>query len=83
MLVMVGFLRRVAMTFADDNAGAVRLEHQFYAIGQACANACDMALEDGLAMQDVSYGKLQERLLSQGVILDASRVGVPSFADES
>ncbi|KAJ3545925.1 hypothetical protein NM208_g2265 [Fusarium decemcellulare] len=63
--------------------GAVRLEHQFYAIGQACANACDVALSNGLALQDVPYPALQERLATQGVILDASKVGVPSFADES
>ncbi|CAI4214321.1 unnamed protein product [Parascedosporium putredinis] len=31
---------------------AVRLEHQFYAIGQAAANACDIALRDGLSLQD-------------------------------
>ncbi|KAF4470246.1 Xanthan lyase [Fusarium albosuccineum] len=63
--------------------GAVRLEHQFYAIGQACANACDIALSNGLALQDVPYPALRERLATQGVILDASKVGVPSFADES
>lgn len=61
------------------DAGAVRLEHQFYAIGQACANACDIALRDGLAMQDVPYEALKERLLAQGVVIDASKVGVPSF----
>lgn len=79
---MVSPRRRVAVIFADKTVGAVRLEHQFYAIGQACANACDVALKAGLTMQDVPYDKLQERLLSQGVILDASKVGVPSFADE-
>ncbi|RSM08147.1 hypothetical protein CEP52_004873 [Fusarium oligoseptatum] len=63
--------------------GAVRLEHQFYAIGQACANACDIALSRGLAMQDVPYTELGGRLSAQGVVLDASKVGFPSFADES
>ncbi|RSL56200.1 hypothetical protein CEP54_008960 [Fusarium duplospermum] len=63
--------------------GAVRLEHQFYAIGQACANACDIALSKGLAMQDVPYTELGRRLSAQGVVLDASNVGVPRFADES
>ena len=64
-------------------AGAVRLEHQFYAIGQAVANASDIALRDGLATQDVPYKELRERLLHQGVALDATKVGVPSFPDES
>ncbi|KAE9578441.1 hypothetical protein CGCF415_v012742 [Colletotrichum fructicola] len=62
--------------------GAVRLEHQFYALGQACANACDIALEKDASVQDVPYGPLRARLLKQGVVLDASTVGVPSFGDE-
>lgn len=60
----------------------MRLEHQFYAIGQAAANACDIALEKGLAMQDVPYDALKERLKVQGVIIDATAVGEPSFSDE-
>lgn len=62
--------------------GAVRLEHQFYALGQACANACDIALERSLAVQDVPYVALQERLLSQGVVIDEASVGAPSFPGE-
>lgn len=60
----------------------MRLEHQFYALGQACANACDIALEKDALVQDVPYGPLRERLLKQGVVLDASIVGIPSFGDE-
>lgn len=63
--------------------GAVRLEHQFYAIGQASANACDIAISQGLAVQDVPYHILEERLVDQGVILDASKVGAPHFPDEA
>lgn len=62
--------------------GAVRLEHQFYALGQAAANACDMAIEKEIGLHDVSYESLRERLLGQGVVLNASLVGVPSFGDE-
>lgn len=68
-------------TYSRPYTGAVRLEHQFYALGQACANACDIALLNSLAMQDVPYVALQERLLSQGVILDETSGGVPSFPD--
>lgn len=60
----------------------MRLEHQFYAIGQACANACDLAIEKQSQLQDVSYDALRDRLLAQGVVLDASKVGAPVFADE-
>lgn len=58
------------------------MEHQFYAIGQACGNACDVALLGGLNLQDVPYDVLAARLESQGVILDATKVGAPSFEDE-
>lgn len=68
-------------TYSRPYTGAVRLEHQFYALGQACANACDIALLNSLAMQDVPYVALQERLLSQGVILDETSGGVPSFPE--
>ena len=59
--------------------GAVRLEHQFYAIGQACANACHVALEKDLAVQDVPYEAVGRAQRDQGVILDATSVGVPWF----
>ncbi|KAJ5368818.1 uncharacterized protein N7496_008578 [Penicillium cataractarum] len=62
--------------------GAVRIEHQFYELGQACANACDIALRESDALacvQDVSYEVLRERLLEQGAILDVSLVGKPDF----
>ena len=59
----------------------MRLEHQFHAIGQACANACDIAIREGIAVQDVPYAKLRERLEAGGVVLDAEEVGVPTFKD--
>lgn len=62
--------------------GAVRLEHQFYALGQAAANACDMAIEEEIGLHDVPYEPLKDRLLEQGVVLNASAVGVPSFGEE-
>ncbi|KAL3484023.1 FAD dependent oxidoreductase-domain-containing protein [Aspergillus germanicus] len=65
--------------------GAVRLEHQFYALGQAAANACDIALSLGSAelgthVQDVPYDVLRGRLLEQGAVIDASGVGKPDFS---
>lgn len=62
--------------------GAVRLEHQFYSIGQACANAADLAIEKDVPVQDVPYPALQARLLEQGVVIDATKVGAPIFPDE-
>ncbi|CAI7641133.1 unnamed protein product [Penicillium pancosmium] len=59
--------------------GAVRIEHQFYELGQACANVCDIALSDG-SVQDVPHSVLRERLLDQGAVLDVSLVGKPDFS---
>ncbi len=67
--------------FALTMTGAVRLEHQFYALGQACANACDIALEAAIPLQQVPYQQLRERMLQQGMILDVSKVGAPEFPD--
>ncbi|KAJ5106873.1 hypothetical protein N7456_003548 [Penicillium angulare] len=63
--------------------GAVRIEHQFYELGQACANACDIALKDPndhASVQDISYSVLRERLLEQGAVLDVFLVGKPDFS---
>lgn len=79
----VRFMMKIETTNTSGvHVGAVRLEHQFYAIGQACANACDIALSEGLVLQDVPYGPLRKRLLEQGVILDASEVGAPWFPED-
>jgi hypothetical protein len=70
---------------ADIGVGTVRLEHQFYALGQAAANACDIVLSLGSAelrthVQDVPYDALKERLLEQEAVIDASGVGKPDFS---
>lgn len=57
----------------------MRLEHQFYALGQAAANACDIAIGREVGLHDVPYEPLRDRLLEQGVVFDASLVGLPSF----
>ena len=62
--------------------GAVRIEHQFWEMGQACANACAIALaaSDGnFDVQDVPYDVLRGKLLEQVAILDVSLVGKPRF----
>lgn len=68
--------------FVADFLGAVRIEHQFYELGQACANACDIALAGSghMPVQDVPYKILRERLLDQGAVLDVSLVGKPDFS---
>ena len=76
------FLSATCPSSSHVGYGAVRLEHQFYAIGQACAEAADVAIRGGLAVQDVEYRELRERLVRGGVVLDAEGVGVPDFGGE-
>lgn len=71
------------LTKADFWLGAVRIEHQFYELGQACANACDIALahlDARMSVQDVPYDILRARLLDQGAVLDVHSVGKPDFS---
>ncbi|KAI5477375.1 hypothetical protein MNV49_006441 [Pseudohyphozyma bogoriensis] len=62
--------------------GAVRLEHQFYAMGQACGDAAAIALKGNLAVQDVPYEVLEQKLLAGGAKLDVTVVGAPTFPDD-
>ncbi|KAM0750551.1 hypothetical protein T439DRAFT_301459 [Meredithblackwellia eburnea MCA 4105] len=62
--------------------GAVRLEHQFYSIAQACAFAAQVALEKNVAVQDVPYEDLKPKLVKGGIVVDVNAVGVPVFPDE-
>jgi hypothetical protein len=45
------------------------MEPVFFALGQASATAAAFAAEDKLAVQDVSYSRLAERLVSDGQVL--------------
>lgn len=65
---------------STDVKGAVRLEHQFYALGQSCAHACDIFLKDKGDIQDISYLELKQRLEADGLVLDATRIPKPSIA---
>lgn len=78
----INFITVTCPSSSHVGYGAVRLEHQFYAMGQACANAADVAIAQGLALQDVPYNELKNMLVDQGVVLDDSSVGAPSFSDE-
>ncbi|KAH7176432.1 FAD dependent oxidoreductase-domain-containing protein [Dactylonectria macrodidyma] len=75
----VNFITVTCPSSSHVGYGAVRLEHQFYAIGQACANASDIAIDKDCALQEVPYDALKERLDKQGVVLNDSKVGAPSF----
>ncbi len=50
--------------------GSIRMEPVFMILGQSAATAAMMALDEGCAVQDVSYVQLRERLLKNGQVLE-------------
>jgi hypothetical protein len=49
--------------------GSIRMEPVFMILGQSAATAAVMAIDAKIAVQDVPYSKLKERLLKDGQIL--------------
>ncbi|WP_235034313.1 FAD-dependent oxidoreductase [Roseiconus lacunae] len=52
--------------------GSIRMEPVFMILGQSAATAAVMAIEDDLAVQDISYDALKTRLLADGQVLHAA-----------
>jgi hypothetical protein len=50
--------------------GSIRMEPVFMILGQSAATVAGLALEAGLAVQDVSYEKLRARLIEEGQVLE-------------
>ncbi|QTN31945.1 FAD-dependent oxidoreductase [Akkermansiaceae bacterium] len=50
--------------------GSIRMEPVFMILGQSAATAACMAIDAGIPVQDVPYGKLKERLVADGQKLD-------------
>ena len=50
--------------------GSIRMEPVFMVLGQSAATAAVLALDGNVAVQDVDYAKLKEKLLRDGQILD-------------
>ena len=49
--------------------GSIRMEPVFMILGQSAATAAAMAIDAGIAVQDVPYPKLRERLIRDGQVL--------------
>jgi hypothetical protein len=52
--------------------GSIRMEPVFMILAQSAATAAAMAIDERIAVQDVSYARLRERLLKDGQVLHAS-----------
>ena len=50
--------------------GSIRMEPVFMILGQSAATAAVMAIDSGVAVQDVPYEKLRARLLADGQVLE-------------
>ncbi len=55
--------------------GSIRMEPVFMILGQSAATAAAIAIDDGLAVQDVPYPQLRQRLAANQQILDYENVG--------
>ena len=53
--------------------GSIRMEPVFMILGQSAATAGVIAINKGLAVQDVKYELLRERLLKDGQVLEARK----------
>ena len=53
--------------------GSIRMEPVFMILGQSAATAAVMAIDGGIAVQDVPYAKLRARLLADGQVLEYNK----------
>jgi hypothetical protein len=61
--------------------GSIRMEPVFFILGQSAATAAVLALADGVAVQQVEYGKLRARLEKGGQVLDWTGPSRPGTID--
>lgn len=59
--------------------GSIRMEPVFMILGQSAATAAVIAIDDGIAVQDVPYAKLQARLVKDGQVLEFAG---PAYEDK-
>ena len=59
----------VCMSASHIAFGSIRMEPVFFALGQVAGTAASLAVDNGVAVQDVPYGQLAKRLLADGQVL--------------
>ena len=60
----------VCLSATHISYGSIRMEPVFMVLGQSAAAAACLAIDAGCAVQDVEPGKLRERLLAEGQVLE-------------
>lgn len=59
----------VAVSASHIAFGSIRMEPVFMILGQSATTAAILALDQGIAVQDLSYASLREQLLADGQVL--------------
>ena len=65
----------VAVSSSHIAFGSIRMEPVFMILGQSAATAAALAIDAGIAVQDVPYASLRARLLKEGQVLDGAQAG--------
>jgi hypothetical protein len=60
----------VCVSSSHTAFGSIRMEPVFMILGQSAATAAVMAIDGNMAIQDIEYGRLSERLKGDGQILE-------------
>lgn len=60
----------VAVSSSHIAYGSIRMEPVFMVLGQSAATAAVLAIDGNMAVQDVPYDRLKERLLADGQVLE-------------
>ena len=63
----------VALSASHIAYGSIRMEPVFMILGQSAAAAASIAIDEGVAVQEVDYTRLRARLLAEGQILELAR----------
>lgn len=63
----------LALSSSHIAYGSIRMEPVFMILGQSAATASSFAIDDKVAVQDVAYPKLRERLLADRQILEPKK----------
>ena len=65
----VNLLVPVAVSSSHIAYGSIRMEPVFMILGQSAATAAALALDAGVAVQEIAYDALRERLVADGQVL--------------
>jgi hypothetical protein len=67
---VVNLLVPVCVSASHIAYGSIRMEPVFMILGQSAATAASLAIEQGIAVQNLAYETLRKRLLADGQVLE-------------